>query len=319
MFEILQVIAPVFLLIGLGYVCIRSGYVDKATLPVLGALVVRISLPVLIFKSLSQRSLDEVFNLRYLAAYSFASLLALSIGFLLVGRKKPFEVAAIRGMGMSCSNSAFLGFPIAMQLVGSIASLALALTMMVENLLMLPLCLGLAEFGRARGDRHFWAAFLHVLRDLRKNPILIAIAFGVLFALLGISLPRAAVKAIDLLSATSAPLALFVIGGTLVDLRLRDMIADAALVGTGKLFLHPLLALAAYLLLAPIDPALSTAAVLIAAMPMMSIFPILGQKYGQEAFCAATLLLTTVASFFTVSIAIWLLHAYQPFGSVAFR
>lgn len=319
MFEILQVIAPVFLLIGLGYVCIRSGYVDKAILPALGALVVRISLPVLIFKSLSQRSIDEVFNLRYLSAYALASLLTLLIGFIWIRRKQSFTVAAIRGMGVSFANSAFLGFPIAMQLLGPVASLALALTMMVESLLMLPLCLGLADFGQARGERHFWAAFLHVLRDLRKNPILIAIALGVLFALLGISLPGAAVRAIDLLAATSAPLALFVIGGTLAGLRLREMIGDAAWVAVGKLMLHPLLMLFAYLLLAPIDPALSTAAVLIAAMPMMSIFPILGQKYGQEAFCAAALLLTTIACFFTLSIVIWLLHAYQPFGSVAFR
>ena len=48
------------------------------------------------------------------------------------------------------------------------------------------------------------------------------------------------------------------------------------------------------------------AAVLLAAMPTMSIYPILAQAYGHEDRSAAALLIATIASFFTLSALLWL-------------
>jgi hypothetical protein len=70
----------------------------------------------------------------------------------------------------------------------------------------------------------------------------------------------------------------------------------------GAVLAVPLLGLPA------LDPALRKAAVLMAAMPMMSIYPILAQAYGEGDFAAAALLVTTVASFFTLSGMLWLLQ-----------
>jgi predicted permease len=58
--------------------------------------------------------------------------------------------------------------------------------------------------------------------------------------------------------------------------------------------------------MAVLEPPLRNAAVLLAAMPMMSIYPILAQTYGKEDLGAAALLVTTVLSFFTLSGLIWL-------------
>ena len=44
-------------------------------------------------------------------------------------------------------------------------------------------------------------------------------------------------------------------------------------------------------------------------MPMMSIDPVLAQRFGHERFCAAALLAATVASFFTLSVLIALIPA----------
>jgi predicted permease len=60
-------------------------------------------------------------------------------------------------------------------------------------------------------------------------------------------------------------------------------------------------------LLPPADPALRAAAVVFAGTPMLSIYPILAQKYGFESMCAAALLLATVLSFVTISAILWLL------------
>jgi predicted permease len=61
------------------------------------------------------------------------------------------------------------------------------------------------------------------------------------------------------------------------------------------------------LLFPPANPLLGTAAVLIAAMPMMSIYPVLAQRHGHERLCSAALLAATVTSFFTIGTCLALL------------
>ena len=52
-------------------------------------------------------------------------------------------------------------------------------------------------------------------------------------------------------------------------------------------------------------PALRTAMILNAGMPMLSIHPILARPYGQEGLCAAALVAATAASFLTISVLLW--------------
>ncbi|HAJ88292.1 MAG TPA: permease, partial [Pseudomonas sp.] len=42
--------------------------------------------------------------------------------------------------------------------------------------------------------------------------------------------------------------------------------------------------------------------------PMMSIYPILGARYGLEGRCAAAVVSATVLSFLSISLFLWLLH-----------
>ena len=51
---------------------------------------------------------------------------------------------------------------------------------------------------------------------------------------------------------------------------------------------------------------------MMAAMPMMGVYPTLAQAYGKDDFCAVALLVTTIASFFTLSALLWLLKTF-PF------
>jgi malonate transporter and related proteins len=317
MLDILEITAPVFVLIGLGYLAVRLGLFSRTMLPALGAFVVRVALPVLIFKSLSRRSFAEVLNTQYLAAYAFGSLLMLGLGMLWAWRwrKEGLEGASLIGMGMSCANSAYVGFPIAAQVIGPAATVALALGMIVENMLMLPLCIALGESG---GERHapFWRTFGRSLLGLWRNPIVIGIVLGISFALFQLPVPAPVNKAVDMMAGASAPVALFFIGGSLVGLPLRDVLVDVGVVTVGKLVLHPLAVLGGVLLFGPIDPLLAAGAVLLTSAPMLSIYPIFGQRHGREGFCAATLLVATVMSFLTIAAMLWILREHSPFRIV---
>jgi predicted permease len=181
--------------------------------------------------------------------------------------------------------------------------------MLVENLLTIPLALAMAESGGQASRR---AAVLQALRNLARMPLMWAILLGFAFALLGLRLPDPLARTLGLLGAASTPVALFIIGGTLVGLKLDGGLgADLLRVSFGKLVLHPLAVLLAVLALPPFDPVLRTAVVLTAAMPMMSIYPVLAQRFGQERLGAAALLAATVLSFVTLNLGlVWLQH--QP-------
>jgi malonate transporter len=49
------------------------------------------------------------------------------------------------------------------------------------------------------------------------------------------------------------------------------------------------------------DPARRAAAALFAAMPMLSIYPVLAHRHGHVRFCAAVLLAATLAPFASIT------------------
>jgi hypothetical protein len=194
--------------------------------------------------------------------------------------------------------------------VAPVAGVALALNTLVENLLVIPLLLALAE--RSRGEAGHWTVVVgQSLKRLAVNPIIIALVAGLLVSLMRWQLPEPVLRAVNLFAVSSAGLSLFVIGGTLVGLPLGGMGQQIMPIVLGKLVLHPLAVFAAVMALPlvgfpALEPSLRLAAVLLAAMPMMSIYPILAQSYGKENLGAAALLATTVVSFFSLSGLIWL-------------
>lgn len=307
MLDILSVTTPIYLAIATGFLTARFGLFSKSEMRVLGRFVIHIALPALLFNALIQRRFDEILNGTYLAAYVAGSMLNLGLALLWARRLTRHEPGAhpYIAMGMTCSNSGFIGFPIMLLTLPSVAGIALALNMLVENILLLPLLMSLAEHRAEAGGGRLRAIGQSILR-LRKNPLIIAIFAAVVLSLLELQLPAAVSRTVALFSQASSAVSLFVIGGTLYGLSAKGMRSKVIPITLGKLVLHPLsvwLALTLAVLLGmPALPAdLRTALLLTAALPIMSIYPILGMRHGHEGFCAAALLSTTTLSFFTLS------------------
>ncbi len=266
------------------------------------------ALPALVIKAMIERPLHEVFDRNYLLAYGLGSLAMFVLGFLFsrLLRRDSLSGSAIAALGMSVSNSGFIGYPIIALVVGEKAAVGLALGMLVENLLMFPLGLMLAEAGEQLGAG-LKAALLGTGNRLLSNPLTISISLGLLLALLDVRLPAIPLKVVDMLAQASAPVALFVIGGSLVGLKAGGLLGDVLQLSIGKLILHPLAVLLLFSWFPVQDPALRIAGVLFACSPMMSIYPIVGQRFGLAGRCAAALLGATLLSFLTISSFIGLL------------
>jgi hypothetical protein len=324
MLGVLAVTGPIYLIIAAGYLTTRWGLFSRGDMRLFGKYVIHLALPALLFNALSQRSVAEVLNPVFVAAYAGGSLLAMAAGLVWARRAagKSVSASAVVGMGMSCSNSGFIGFPLVAQLFGAgTAGVGLALAMVVENFLLLPLALAIADSdlgdGRAQASRaaRWRAALAQSLRGIVRSPMIHGIALGFLFSLLGWRLPEALARAVNLLAASCAAISLFVIGGSLVGIAARGMVRDVAAVALGKLLLHPLAVLGLVLLLPPMARELQVAVVVMAAVPMLGIYPILAQKHGHDGMAAAAQLVTTAASFLTLTALLWGLRQTTGFGA----
>lgn len=314
MLSILALTAPIYLLIAAGFVATRTGLFQRADMRVFGKFVIHLALPALLFNTLSQRQFSEIFNPVFLLAYAVGSLLALSAGIAWARRVKKLDpsASAIVGMGMCCSNSGFIGFPLVSMVLGApTAGIALALAMLVENLLVIPLGLALAEGGAGQGGgsrvRQLAHAIGQSLRTLARNPIIHGLALGLLFSLMRWQLPEPLTRAIGLLAVSCSALALFVIGGSLVGVSIGPLWREVSAVTAGKLLLHPLGVLLLLMVLPPIARELQIAAVLMASVPIMGIYTVLAQRHGHDGMAAASQLGATVVSFLTLPLVLWVL------------
>lgn len=307
MLSILAITTPIYLLIATGFVSLKSGYLGREVPKALGTFVLRICMPVMIAGAVN-RDGAAALNWHFMLVYGGASLLLMMAGIFVMHnlRGNGFAASSMYALGMSNSNSGFMGYPIAALIVGEAAFDILAWAMIVENMVMIPLALAIADAG-AYPEEKFHRAFGRAILGLYKNPIFIGLGIGLVLRFTGIPIPEVIQTVMGYLTATAPVVALFVVGGTVANFPIKSISVDTAMITIGKLVLHPLLVMLGMLAFPMADPVYMLGAALFASVPMLSIYPIFGQRYGIESITATTLVFTTTMSFFTVSALIYLM------------
>jgi predicted permease len=307
---VLNITAPIFFLILLGFVGTKYQLLSKEALPALSKFVLYFALPSVMITKISSLDLRAVVDLSYMGVYALGGLTAFFLTLVLVkgGLKESWGNGAISGIGAMMPNSSFIGFPILLQYLDNAPAQAFAMSLVVENILFLPVGLILIESLYHQESGVGRKVLLNVAKRIASNPIILAVFTGVIMSLLGVSLPNFMGGGLELLASAAAPCALIVIGGSLVGVVIRGSKIRTALVASVKLVIFPLIVFAGLQAFPTMPFELKVSALLFAAMPMFSIYPIIGETYGQRSFCASTLLITTVLSFFSISALLFILN-----------
>ena len=301
--DVVALTVPIFLLIALGFAAIRLRLVPADFVGGLGTFVLNFALPALVLHALLRQDLRETFNWGYLIAYGGGSL-AVFLVLLLFFRRvlaRNLTHAAVASLGSVASNSGFIGFPVTMLAIGAPALTALPLSMLVENILVIPLSLALAEVGLQHG-RPLGSVIAQALLRLSRMPLMLAIVLGMALSAAGLQPPAVVSTALAMLADASVACALFVVGGTLAATRAAELAGDVVWILIAKLVLHPLAVAGAFLLVGDVPPALAAAGIVFASAPMITVYPILGQRFGLGGLSAAALLATTTAGFVTMTL-----------------
>lgn len=299
---VLAITFPIYLIITLGFSVVKGGLVSADDIRALGRVVIGVFIPATLFVAVARAPVTEALRWDFVLGYLVASLAVFAAGTLaarhLLGQSRPHAV--LQGLGMSASNSGFMGFPIVAMVLGDVATQALAMAMVVENVVMIPLAVMLAD-GRRGGS--MWSG---TLRPILQNPILIAVAAALALSASGLALPAVLDRALSMVAPVGPPVALFAVGGIVAALAFAPLRGPVAAVVAGKLILHPLAVAAVFAAIGTLPADLALAGVLFASVPMMSIYALFGQRWGAESLAASALILTTVLSFLSVSALLWL-------------
>lgn len=308
MIDILSITLPVYMIIVIGYVSVRFRYLDQPGIAALGRFTLRVSLPALIFSAIAFSEKDTAINWTLAIGYLLASLCVLAFGFVVmrVGFGQGKGVSWIHGLAMANSNSGFIGFSVASMVFPETALSVLAWIMIVENVVVIPLAIVLADIS-AGESRSLRQSVKKACLSFIKNPLVIAVALGLIVRLSGVQMPAQVQTTIKMLASVAPIIALFVVGGIVAQYQVSPYWRRTAVIAAGKLALHPIAVFVVlWVMLGADDPYMMTA-VLFAAVPMLTIYPILGAAHDAEQVCATALIATTVLSFVTVSGLIWLL------------
>jgi len=310
--QVLSITAPMFMVMAIGYIVVRSGMMAASSIPVLGRYVLTVGLPALLFGNLASADLSQVANANFLLAYGLGSLLVFTVGMGVFRQLKgdTLSKSGLQCLGISLSNNAFIGYPLLLQAFVVPPTAAFSMVLLVENLLILPLALAVMTYGHAHEEgKHstIREVLASVFARVIRHPVVVSIILGLLVSLISLPVSPVVDKTLELLGNTTAGLALFIIGGSLVGQRFDLGFKQGWMVILGKLVVHPLMVMLMLFVFPVDDPALRMAAMMLAAVPMLSVFAIMGDTVGQRGFAASTLLATTITSFFTISLFLWLL------------
>ena len=311
MWAILNIIAPVFALIPVGYTVARTPRWTPDATCYFNNFVFYVALPTLLFGKLASGEAFDGVEPLIVASYFGGGLISMIL--LMVFSRLVFDLSgeerALMGMSAGFSNTVLLGLPLIVLTFGD-ASLGPITTLIAFNaLILLPTTIILVEIARGRRDQQSITKIaLAPLASMIRNPILISIVAGAAWSFTGLGLALPLVRFIDLMSGAAGPCALFVLGASLAEYKLAGQPAETASMTIAKLIVHPILVWLLCTEVFALDPLTTNVATMMAAIPVgATVFTVAQQYPVFVGPVTSSILISTAISAGTLAVVIGLL------------
>lgn len=292
---LLDVIIPVFLVIGAGYAAVWRNVVSAQTIDGIMQYTQTVAIPVLLFQAIwtldPDLPIDPALLLSFYAGSSFGFFAGLLAGRFLFHRD--WEDAVAIGFCCLFANSVMMGLAVTERAYGADALEANFVIIAMHS----PFCYGLGitamEIARARG-KPARDVPMTVLRAMFRNALVIGIGLGLAANLSGLSLPKPATDAIDMIVMTALPAALFGMGGVLYRYRPQGDGRIIAFICAITLVAHPAITYGLGTLTALSKEAFRSAVLTAAMAPGINTY-IFANMYGRARRVAASSVLIATA------------------------
>lgn len=302
LFHILNIVAPVFLVIIAGYLAVRKGVLANGMVDGLMKFAIQIAVPCLLFGASSSMDLGTAFEWRMMTSFYASATLSFATGSFLAWKffnRRPGEAVAV-GFTALFSNLVLLGLPISERAWGA-DNIAPAYAIVSIHA---PFCylLGITTMEMLRADGRTLPQTAGVVaKAMFRNSLMIGLGLGFIVNLSGLVLPEFLVSAIDMLARAALPAALFGLGGILTRYSLKQDMSEVAMLTSLSLVLHPGATYGICLLLDVPDAVTRTVVLMAAMAPGINAYLFANMYERGQGTAASSVLLGTGLSVFSVS------------------
>ncbi len=242
MSALLDVILPVFLVIGFGYAAVRAKLLAEPAVDGLMRFAQNFAVPCLLFRSIAHLDLSVAYDVGLMTSFyagAFAGFFACFFGTMLIFRRPMPDAVAIGFAGLF-SNSLLLGLAITERAYGTAALQGNYAIISLHAPMLYGFGIAVMEWARSRGHGLSGLKLMRqIVRAILSQSLVIGILAGFAVNLAGNPLPSFFWSGVDMVSRAAIPVALFGLGGVLVRYRIEGDIGPVVLVTLASLILHP--------------------------------------------------------------------------------
>ena len=301
MSALLDVIIPVFLIIGFGYCAVWTKLFSEETIDGLMKFTQNFAIPVLLFDAIAKVDLFNVFDLSLFLSFYLGATAGFLIGFLgsryLFGR--PIEDSVAIGFCCLFSNTVMLGLPITERAYGTDA---LQYNFAIVSI-HAPFCyfLGITVMELVKSsEKSIKKNVFVILKAMFSNALVVGIVLGFIVNILSLSIGETIQASIDMITAVALPAALFGMGGILYQYRPEGDAGPILMVCSVSLIIHPLIVWLTGSKFNLNDAQMRSAVITAAMAPGINTY-VFANMYGRARRVASTgVLLSTTLSIGTV-------------------
>lgn len=205
----------------------------------------------------------------------------------------PENVKPVFQYATVCSNSSFMGYPVAESIYGAVGLSYTAIYLIPLRIVMWSA--GLSFFAKTKNRK---TLFLKVV----LHPCMIAVYVGLLALFLQPPLPNLITETLDRLGGCTTALSMMLVGMMLTDVKWKTMISVRALLFSALRLIAIPGAVFLFCKGFQIDPLITGVSVILSGMPAGTTTALLAAQYGGDAQQASKLVvLTTLLSLFTIT------------------
>lgn len=245
MLNVIEIVLPVFLIIGLGYAIRRLRLVSEGFFTDINTLVYYVCLPLLLFYKIAGADFSTSFNLRLVLATSAGVACCFSVSYL-YGKWRAYSAPAHGSFcqGSFRGNLAYIGLAIVFNAYGDAgltrAGILLGFLVPVLNIFAI-FALLLPQQQQASSGK--------IIKQFIRNPLILASLTGLAWSYCRLPIATIFDRTLNIATGMTLPLALISIGGSFSLARLKGDMGKATLAIAIKLLFLPLITAVLMLLL----------------------------------------------------------------------
>lgn len=244
MSALLNVILPVFVIIGFGYWAARARAISSAGVDGIMSFAQSFALPVLLFKSIAAIDLSAAYSAGLMLSFYIGAFASFALCFAAAkfafARPAPDSVAI--GFAGYFSNTLLLGIPITQNAYGAGALAGNFAIISIHAPLLYSFGILAMVLAQAQRGQSALTLARQTITSILHQPLVIGILCGFAVNLSGASLPEFAATAVDFMARAGIPAALFGLGGVLFRYRPEGETGLIVAVTLASLILHPSIA-----------------------------------------------------------------------------